>query len=107
MRFFRWARSTLDMLCDRPDHLQRLGVIGSGTSLYPLLVATLALLGALAFTSPEMAIIALPLIFYFGVGIMILFGVVVVVMIGLVKGIETIRGSFGGASIEIEADNDD
>lgn len=101
-RFWVWFRSTLDMLCDRPDHLQRLSVIGAGASLYPVMIAVLVLLWWFGKSSPALASIALPLIFQFGVGIMILFGLVIVVLIGLVKGLTSFKANLPGGSVEIE-----
>lgn len=101
-RFFSWVRATLDMLCDRPDHLQRLSVIGAGASLYPVLIACLAMLWTIGTGSPALALAALPLIFQFSVGIMILLGLVIVVLIGLVKGLTTFKANLPGGSVEIE-----
>jgi hypothetical protein len=37
-RFFGWTRKTLDDLCERPDHLQRLSIIGSGFIMWPTMI---------------------------------------------------------------------
>lgn len=102
-KFFRWFRDTIDVLCDRPDHMQRLFVIGFGLSTFPLVAIFVHLLVRYGDRSNELAALVVPILgngMYGALGLMALGAVV---LLGLIKGI----GGFqittpGGINIGIQ-----
>lgn len=99
-RFFAWVRLTLDMLCDRPDHLQRLAIIGSGISLYPAVGLLIWIVWkgyaqTEALQHQSMGIMGIALYIFLA-----LFGLVIVSLLGTIKGLR-VSGP-GGSSFEIE-----
>lgn len=99
-RFFAWCRQTLDMLCDRPDHLQRIGIVGAGMSLYPMMIA---LVGILVWFGIHGGVAALAVIPWFGwalIGLITVFAVIVIALLGTIKGIKI--AAPGGATVELD-----
>jgi len=103
--FFGWVRRTLDMLCDRPDHLQRISIIGAGMSLYPLILGMIALLVFFAFKFPNVVVQVTGGLINFVYVFMGLFALVIVSMLGTIKGL-SLRG-IGGSGITITTTADD
>lgn len=86
-RFFRWNREVLDMLCDRPNHLQRLATIGFGLGAGSITLLFIWLLVRYGDRSPELAMMVVPIL---GNGLyisMALMALGAVVLLGLIKGI--------------------
>lgn len=86
-RFWRWTRQTIDMLCDRPDHLQRLFIIGSGMSVFPMVCGFVFLLIRYGDRSDELASMVVPIL---GNGMYIsqaLFALSIIALLGIVRGI--------------------
>lgn len=86
-RFFRWTRDTLDMICDRPDHMQRLAVVGFGLGSGALTIAFIYLLVRYGDQSPDLAMMVVPILgngLYAAMGLMALGAVVI---LGLIRGI--------------------
>lgn len=106
-RFFRWVRETLDMLCDRPDHLQRISIIMAGMSLFPLFLGTSVVLVffALRFDDERAQIIG-GLINY-GYVYLALFALVIVAMLGTIKGIRLSGPGGSGITLVTTADDPD
>lgn len=104
-RFFSWVRRTLDELCERPDHLQRLSIIGSGFIMWPTMVG-FALIVWLGYArTPELQAQSLNFMGMALLGSMALWGLVVVAMLGIIKGV-SVRGP-GGMSVAIQTTADD
>lgn len=104
-RFFSWVRRTLDGLCDRPDHLQRLSIIGSGFIMWPTMVG-FALIVWLGYArTPELQAQSLNFMGMALLGSMALWGLVVVAMLGIIKGVR-LAGP-GGMSVAITTTADD
>ncbi|MFN3930859.1 MAG: hypothetical protein ACK4JY_03835 [Brevundimonas sp.] len=102
-RLSSWLRRTLDELCARPDHLQRLSIIGSGFIMWPTMVG-FALIVWLGY-GPEQAAQSLNFMGMALIGSMALWGLVVVALLGIVKGLR-VSGP-GGLSVAIETTADD
>ncbi len=93
------------MLCARPDHLQRLSIIGSGFVMWPTMVG-FALIVWLGYgRTPALQSQSLNFMGMALVGSMALGGLVVVALLGIVKGIR-VAGP-GGLSVAIETTADD
>lgn len=104
-RLFSWLRRTLDGLCERPDHLQRLSIIGSGFIMWPTMVG-FALIVWLGYArTPELQAQSLNFMGIALIGSMALWGLVVVALLGIVKGVR-LSGP-GGLSVAIETTADD
>lgn len=103
MRVFAWTRRVLDELCQRPDHLQRLSIIGSGFVMWPTMVG-FALIVWLGY-GPEHGAQSLNFMGMALIGSMSLWGLVVVALLGIVKGVR-VAGP-GGLSVAIETTADD
>ena len=103
-RFFGWCRRTLDMLCDRPDHLQRISIIGAGFKSGLLVVGVIALLTWFGTSSPALALLVVPILgnaLYMLIGAFI---ICIIVLLGLIKGLQSLKAHLpGGALVEIEA----
>lgn len=103
-RFWAWTRRTLDMLCDRPEHLQRLSIIGAGMKSGLLVVGVIAILTWFGKSAPALALLVVPIL---GTALYMLiaaFIICIVVLLGLVKGLDTLKGMLpGGASFELTA----
>lgn len=104
-RFFRWTRDTLDFLCERPDHLQRLAIIGAGVSLYPLVLGLIWIVWKGYGTSPEILTQSLGIMGFALFGAMGLLALVVVSLLGTIKGLR-IMGP-GGSGIDLSTTFDD
>ena len=92
-RFFRWTRDTLDMICDRPAHMQRLASIGFGLGAGAITLLFIALLVHYGEKSHDLAMQVVPIL---GNGLyvsMALMGLGAIVVLGLIKGI-------GGVNIQ-------
>ncbi|USN14220.1 putative holin protein [Brevundimonas phage vB_BpoS-Kabachok] len=108
-RFFRWMRDTMDVLCDRPDHLQRVSIILSGMSLFPLFVGMIIVLVwfAVTYTAEYNGLqtqIITGLINY-GYIFLGLFALVIISMLGTIKGL-SLKGP-GGAGLTLVTTADD
>lgn len=107
-RCFRWLRDTLDMICDRPDHMQRLSVVGFGLGSGMFVGTFTYLLVRYGDRTDELASQVVPILgnaLYGSLGLMALGAVV---LLGLIKGI----GGFqiqtpGGISIGIQTTSSD
>ena len=102
-RFFSWVRRTLDELCARPDHLQRLSIIGSGFIMWPTMIG-FALIVWLGYGPAEAA----QSLNFMGIALIVsmaLWGLVVVALLGIVKGLR-VSGP-GGMSVSIQTTADD
>lgn len=104
-RFFLWLRQTMDILCDRPDHLQRVSIIMAGVSLYPLFIGMIVILVVFAvlYTDNQRQIIS-GLINY-GYIFLGLFALVIISMLGTIKGL-SLRGP-GGSGLHLVTTADD
>lgn len=97
-----WFGRTIDTLCDRPDHLQRLAIIGAGMFVYPMIWA-FVLIAWLGFGQGQpVEIVKLQLMFIGSgmIGSLILWGLVVVTLLGTIKGVR-VSGP-GGVNLEFE-----
>lgn len=104
-RFFGWARRTLDELCERPDHLQRLSIIGSGFVMWPTMVA-FALIVWLGYgRTPELQAQSLNFMGLALLSSMALWALVVIALLGILKGVSI--SAPGGASITLTTTADD
>ena len=103
-RFFGWCRQTLDMLCARPEHLQRLSIIGAGMKSGLLVVGVIAILTWFGQSAPALALLVVPILGTALYMLIVAFIICIVVLLGLVKGIEALKGMLpGGASFELTA----
>ena len=107
-RFFRWVRDTLDMICDRPDHMQRLSLVGFGLGVGCLTIAFITLLVHYGEKSEQLAMMVVPILgngMYASLGLM---GLGAVVLLGLIKGIGGFRiQTPGGINIGIDTTSGD
>ncbi|AFU87274.1 holin [Caulobacter virus Karma] len=105
--FFRWVRLTLDTLCDRPDHLQRLSIIGSGMAAFPLIIGIIAILVHFGLHGPDSAaaLATIPIIGNMGYGALALYALSQVALLGIIKGVR-LSGP-GGVNVEIETTSGD
>lgn len=99
-RFSTWVRKTLDMLCARPDHLQRIAITGAGLSLYPMMIGLIALLVWFGIKSAALALAVVPILGFALYGFIALFAVVVIALEGTIKGLKL--SAPGGAAFEID-----
>ncbi|WP_312084705.1 hypothetical protein [Brevundimonas sp.] len=105
--FLLWLRRTLDKLCERPDHLQRLSIIGSGLIMWPTLIG-FALVVWLGYGKTE-ALQAQSLNFL-GMALlasMALWALVVIALLGIIKGFSVSGPGGVGVSITTTADDPD
>lgn len=107
LSFFGWVRATLDTLCDRPDHLQRLSIIGSGMAAGLLLIGIIAILVHFGLHGPDTqaALLTIPIIGNMGYGIVFLYALAQVALLGIIRGIR-LSGP-GGVNVEIETTSGD
>lgn len=104
-RFFSWTRRALDGLCERPDHLQRLAVVGAGMIMWPTLIS-FALIVWLGYgRTPELQSQSLNFMGLALLASMALWGLVVIAILGIVKGL-SVSGP-GGVSVSITTTADD
>jgi hypothetical protein len=105
--FFRWVRLTLDGLCERPDHLQRVSIIVSGMAAYPLIIGIIAILVHFGLHGPDssIALATIPIIGNMGYGAVALYALSQVALLGIIKGIR-IAGP-GGVNVAIETTSGD
>lgn len=86
-RFFTWTRQTLDMLCDRPDHLQRLAIIGAGISIYPAVAVLVWIVWRGYERTAELQSQSLAIMGVALYAMLALLGLVIVALLGTVKGL--------------------
>lgn len=102
-RFWTWCRQTLDMLCDRPEHLQRLSIIGAGFTSGLMVVGVIAILTWFGQSAPALAMLVVPIL---GSALYMLIGafiICIIVLLGLIKGLQSLKASLpGGTLVEIE-----
>lgn len=106
-RFFTWARATLDDLCRKPDHLQRIAVMGAGVVMYPMV---LLLIGIIWLGFGRHAELMAQQIQILGVGLyisMALWGLVVITMLGTIKGLKLDGPAGLGIELTTIADDPD
>lgn len=104
-RFFTWSRQTLDSLCNRPDHLQRIAVMGAGVVMYPLVVGMILIVWLGYSRTPELQSQSLSIMGWALLASMGLWGLVVVTMLGTIKGLKF--DGPGGMGVEITTIADD
>lgn len=106
-RFFGWTRRTLDTLCERPDHLQRLSIIGAGFVMWPTMIGFTLIVWLGYARSPELQAQSLHFMGLALLSSMALWGLVVVATLGIIKGL-SITGPGGvGVSLTTTADDPD
>lgn len=106
-RFFSWLRRTLDELCERPDHLQRLSIIGSGFIMWPTMIG-FALVVWLGYgRTPELQGKSLDFMGMALLGSMGLWALVVIALLGIIKGFSVSGPGGVGVSITTTADDPD
>lgn len=110
-RFFGWTRKTLDELCERPDHLQRVSIILSGMSLFPLFIGMIAILVwfAVTYTGSYNGLqtqIITGLINY-GYIFLGLYALVIISMLGTIKGLSLRAPGGAGVTVVTTADDPD
>lgn len=101
-KFFRWVRDTLDNLCDRPDHLQRLSIVGAGVSVYPAVFSLIALLVWFAVQRPQVLSMVVAGIINIVYIFLALFALVIVSLLGTIKGL-----SIGPRGLQVTTIADD
>lgn len=95
--FFSWLRQTVDTLCNRPDHLQRLAIIGSGMAVYPLVVMAYLVMWRGA---SNLHVNQIDWLGWYGVGFLMLLALVIITLLGTIKGIHI----SGPGGIEVQLD---
>lgn len=98
--FFSWLRKTMDNLCDRPDHLQRLSIIGSGIAVYPLIIWLVFIMWKGFGHDPHLLSKQIDWMGWIAMGILGIFALIIVTVLGTIKGIH-IAGP-GGVDIGID-----
>ncbi|AXQ68681.1 holin [Caulobacter phage CcrPW] len=104
-RFANWAGSTVKTLCDRPDHLQRLAIIGAGMVVQLTMWAVILIVWLGYDRTPELQSQSLNFMGWALMGSMALWGLVVVTLLGTIKGL-SIAGP-GGFGINLLTTADD
>lgn len=104
-RFFPWARETLDMLCNSPDHLQRLAIIGAGIVVQVTMWTAMLIVWRGYDRTAELQAQSLNFMGWSLMGSMGLWGLVVVTLLGTIKGLK-IAGP-GGFGIDLSTTFDD
>lgn len=100
--FFSWLDRTVRTLCDRPDHLQRLSIVGAGLSIYPAVASVIWVLVWFALKHPDAPtsiVDGLVRVVYI---LLALFALVVVSLLGTIKGLK-----LGPSGLEVETTADD
>lgn len=90
-QFFRWLRDTLDMLCDRPNHLQRLSAIGAGMAVGIFVIALVAIITWFGTQSAPLALVVVPILGNALYGFIAVFAICVVVIMALVRGLGSVN----------------
>lgn len=106
-RFFRWLRDTMDVLCDRPDHLQRVSIMLSGMSLYPLFIGMIVILVWFAITYPGLQAKIITGLINYGYIFLGLFALVIITMLGSIKGLKINAPGGVGMALVTTADDPD
>ncbi|AFU88005.1 holin [Caulobacter phage CcrColossus] len=104
-RFSGWVGSTVKTLCDRPDHLQRLAIIGAGMVVQLTMWAVILIVWLGYDRTPELQSQSLNFMGWALMGSMALWGLVVVTLLGTIKGL-SIAGP-GGFGINLLTTADD
>jgi hypothetical protein len=97
--FISWVDRSVRMICDRPDHLQRLAIAGAGIAIYPVIGALIWIVWRGFERTPALQQQSLGIMGFALYGMLGLFGLVVVAMLGTVKGLK-IEGP-GGLGVEL------
>lgn len=100
-----WIHRTIESLCNRPDHLQRLAVIGSGMVLYPMILGVIWIVWKGYDPTPINQTQSLGIMGIALYSLMALFGLTIIALLGIVKGLR-IDGP-GGFGVELETTADD
>ncbi|UTC29892.1 putative holin protein [Bajunvirus bajun] len=101
----KWIARTVDTLCDRPDHLQRLSIIGSGISIFPMIASMVALLVFFGLRTDVLAEMVVPILGYVTYGMLMLFALAQIALLGIIRGFR-VNGP-GGFGVEIETTSGD
>lgn len=104
-RFAGWASNTVKTLCDRPDHLQRLAIIGAGMVVQLTMWAVILIVWRGYDRTPELQAQSLNFMGWSLIGSMVLWGIVVITLLGTIKGL-SIEGP-GGFGINLMTTADD
>ncbi len=105
--FFSWLRKTIDTLCDRPDHLQRLSIIGSGMAVYVMLWVLVGIIWLGFGKHIELMSQQLSILGIISYGLLGLFGLVVLTVLGTIKGIHIQAPGGVEVGIDTTAGDDD
>jgi F0F1-type ATP synthase membrane subunit c/vacuolar-type H+-ATPase subunit K len=97
--FGAYIKTVVQTLCDRPDHLQRLAIIGAGMVAYPMVCAIIWIVWKGYDHTPELQAQSLNFMGFALYGAMVMWGLVVVALLGVVKGLK-VEGP-GGVSVEL------
>lgn len=102
-KFFAWLEPIVRHVCDHPEHMQRLSIIGSGIIMWPTVIGFALIVWkgyGEAQADQSLNFMGMALI-----GSMLLWGLVVVALLGIVKGLRL--GGPAGMSVEITTTADD
>lgn len=99
--FFSRVGDAIDRICNDPEHLQRLSVVGAGMAMYPM-VAILIWIIWTAYPEAGLETKKLDILGFALYGAMALWGLVVVAILGVVRNLKATLP--GGSSIEIEVE---
>jgi hypothetical protein len=94
-----WISRTIESLCNRPDHLQRLAIVAAGCVMYPTVWGLILIVWKGFGDHPTLYPQQLQILGWALLGSMVLWGLVVVALLGIVKGIK-VEGP-GGVGIEL------
>lgn len=97
-----WLDRTVRNLCDRPDHLQRLSIVGAGMSVYPAVFALIGLLVWFALRHPDAPGQIISGLINFVYCFLALFALVVISLLGTIKGFR-----IGPSGMEVTTTADD
>jgi hypothetical protein len=94
-----WISRTIESLCNRPDHLQRLAIIAAGCVMYPTVWGLILIVWKGFGDHPTLYPQQLQILGWALLGSMVLWGLVVIALLGIVKGIK-VEGP-GGIGVEL------
>lgn len=100
--FLSWLDRTVRTICDRPDHLQRLSIVGAGVATYPAIASMILVLIWFALDhpgAPPQIVGGLINIVYI---LLALYALVIVSMLGTIKGLR-----IGPSGLEVSTTADD
>lgn len=104
-KFLPWLNKVVASICNRPDHLQRLAVIGAGVFIYPAVWGLIFIVWKGFGDHADLYHQQLSILGWALFGSMGLWGLVVVAMLGTIKGLK-IDGP-GGVGVELNTTADD